>query len=106
MTNTLFVYGTLVGNYENAKNATLTNARKEGLCVTPDPESEVKGEVIEVDDEELAALDRYEGTPTNYKRVDIDNGIEVYVGNPEYRRVDHDYENLEDEFADSRVVIK
>lgn len=104
MTTKLFVYGTLVGKYENAEKATLKGVRKEGLCITPEKENEVEGEVIEVGDQELRRLDAYEGTPRNYKRVEVDDGIQAYVGNPEHRPVQHDYSNLEQEFKDVKVT--
>lgn len=105
--NKLFVYGTLVGKYENRRPATLKGARKQGLCITPDPEGEVEGELIKVSDEELRKLDRYEGVPKNYKRVAIEGDIEAYIGNPEHRMgINHDYKNLEEEFEETELEVK
>lgn len=102
--NKLFVYGTLVGRYENAEKAKLTNATKKGLAVEPDPGSEVEGEIIKVDDAELQRLDRYEGTPTNYKRHAIDEDLEIYIANPEHRGLEYDFNELDSEFDECEVV--
>lgn len=82
----VFVYGTLVGEYD-AEAAVLQGARKDEtgafptIIPTPErPDSIVDGEVIKVDDENLDRLDRYEDEGYLYKRVEIDDGIQAYVG--------------------------
>lgn len=102
--NKLFVYGTLVGRYENAKEAKLTNAEKRGLAVEPSSDGEVYGELIEVDDEELDRLDTYEGTPTNYKRYNIQDDIEIYIANPGFRNLNYEFDELDREFRDCEIV--
>jgi len=101
--NKLFVYGTLVGQYENAEKAKLTNARKTGLAVEPDSDSEVEGEVIEVSDQELERLDRYEGTPTNYKRYRIQDDIEIYIANSDFRNLKYNFDDLDNEFSNCEI---
>lgn len=103
--NKLFVYGTLVGRYDTAKPAKLTNAEKYGLAVEPNSGSEVHGEVIEVDDDELERLDVYEGTPTNYRRYNIQDDVEIYIANPRGRGLNYDFYSLDDEFEDCEIVL-
>ena len=66
----MFVYGTLVTestramlNVEakNIQNATLDGYRKEGLNVIKTDNRKVPGIIFDVDNRELARLDRYEG---------------------------------------------
>lgn len=83
----IFVYGTLcydvclngVLRSENKekKPATLLEYKKRGLNILPESDSKVEGYVISVDETELERLDRYEGTGSLYKMIDVDvNGFE------------------------------
>lgn len=81
--HTVFVYGSLMRGYGNhvllKDSSFISEATTEGLNLyslgafpavkaSDDRASVVHGEMYEVDDEALAALDRLEGHPTFYKR--------------------------------------
>lgn len=67
---TLFVYGTLtnptkvrivLGHSLEAKPATLYGYEKHGLDILISPSGQVEGFILEVSDEDMKKLDRYEG---------------------------------------------
>jgi len=76
----MFVYGTLLNKNqreylgvfaEETKEATLKNFRKDGLNVIPSAGDNVGGLYFYVTEPELAALDRYEGLPNFYHRMEV-----------------------------------
>lgn len=92
-TELVFVYGTLTNPavrfavcrcHTPLVPATLPEYRKEGLTIIPDTHSVVSGGVIAVSPTELARLDRYERTPTRYRREEItiaNQTMWVYIKN-------------------------
>lgn len=76
--NKMFVYGTLmsqgvrdqfqIGSYK-VKKAVLHNFRKEGLNIIASEGDKVEGMFFLVNDQDLEALDQYEGIPDLYHRM-------------------------------------
>jgi len=94
-TYSVFVYGTLtqpwvrwlvMGRTGESEPAKLPGYRKEGLDIKPADGAVTKGEVINVDADELRALDRYERLGVRYERVKLtlENGESAWV----YRLMD------------------
>ena len=100
----VFVYGTLKSGFGNhrlmeGRSTFITKDKIKGKMVSlggfpgvvPDDDRSVVGEVYEVTDECLKALDRLEGHPSFYKRTPVvtDNGLEVdtyiYQGETKHR---------------------
>lgn len=90
----VFVYGTLrvapvrwvvMGRIGETRAAALEGVRREGLDLAEAPGERVEGEVIVVDADELARLDRYERLGIRYERVPmrLDDGRMAWV----YRRM-------------------
>lgn len=88
----VFVYATLLGEYDRATPANLAGFERDDTGPNPTivpGDGTVEGEVIRVDAEELAGLDRYEGyTPGDrkeslYVRLSTKGDIQVYVANAE-----------------------
>ncbi|WP_192037018.1 gamma-glutamylcyclotransferase family protein [Halomonas sp. YLGW01] len=90
----VFVYGTLThapvrwlvyGRIGDPEPASLPGFRQQALDLESAPDQSVQGMVLEVDAEELAALDRYERLGYRYKRVRLrlGDGRQVWV----YRRL-------------------
>ncbi|WP_111411874.1 gamma-glutamylcyclotransferase family protein [Billgrantia lactosivorans] len=91
----LFVYGTLrfapvrwlvMGRAGETETAVLEGFRRDGLDLAEAPGDRVEGEVIVVDADELARLDRYERLGIRYQRVPmrLADGRRVWV----YRRLE------------------
>lgn len=87
---TIFVYGTLtkpwvrwlvMGRVGSSKPAILKGFRKEGLDIKEDASSAVKGQVINVNADELRALDRYERLGVRYerKKLRLNDGTFAWV---------------------------
>lgn len=77
----IFVYGTLLKaqvRYDVYRNAspirkiTLDDFKKEGLNIISKKGSKVEGGVIEVNDTQLAYLNRYEGLGHLYKTIKVE----------------------------------
>lgn len=77
-THHVFVYGTLryapirlivMGSFGAPEEAVLDGYRRNGLDLTQQPNSQVKGLRLSVDATELARLDRYERLGIRYERV-------------------------------------
>lgn len=110
----LFVYGTL-RDQDDAVKAELHGADIDTTgrypTIYPEEGNTVTGEVFPVDDEEqMAALDTYEGAPVLYKRLETASGIELYVGHPNHLwcyRADYEFEEsaMEEWVSDLQVVI-
>lgn len=96
-THQLFVYGTLryaairwivLGGSGNPEAAVLEGYQREGLNLTPQPESHVDGLKLTVTHQELARLDRYERLGIRYERVEKQladgSSVWVYVRLPEF----------------------
>lgn len=96
-THQLFVYGTLryeairwivLGVSGKPKAAVLKGYQREGLNITPQPESQVEGLKLTVTHQELARIDRYERLGVRYERVEkqLADGSSawVYVRLPEF----------------------
>lgn len=94
-TYSVFVYGTLtqpwvrwlvMGRTGKSEPAKLPGYRKEELDIKPVEGAVTKGEVINVDADELRALDRYERLGVRYERVKLtlENGESAWV----YRLMD------------------
>ncbi|TDB05498.1 gamma-glutamylcyclotransferase family protein [Halomonas marinisediminis] len=90
----VYVYGTLrvpvvrwivIGDEVETRPASLEGWRRTGLDLEPAPGERVPGEVLIVDAEELARLDRYERLGIRYERVrhTLADGSEAWV----YRRL-------------------
>lgn len=95
--NKIFVYGTLMAGYGNNRiiqeGSLITRATLKGLgmwdygffpVVSSKANSEVVGEVWEIDDDQLQHCDWLEGHPTFYHRVewpceDIETTVQVYI---------------------------
>ncbi len=86
----VFVYGTLrfavvrwlvTGRAGESRPAVLEGYRRRGLDLEEAPGERVEGEVIRVDAEELARLDRYERLGIRYERVRLRlaDGSEAWV---------------------------
>lgn len=101
----VFVYGTLRDG--SGYEAELEGFRKDDTgrfpTLIPDPEASVTGEVHKVTEARLRQLDRYEGVPTLYKRVEAPMGIWVYIGDPEKLGADSDL-TFEEAFLDERMA--
>ncbi|MGP8289099.1 gamma-glutamylcyclotransferase family protein [Vreelandella zhanjiangensis] len=78
-THQLFVYGTLryaairwivFGGSGNPEAAVLEGYERDGLNLTPQPESHVDGLKLTVTHQELARLDRYERLGIRYERIE------------------------------------
>lgn len=77
----MFAFGTLVpadrrvsvmgAEGDNVREAVLPDFIKQGLNILPQDGSEVTGIVFDVDEEQLASLDRYEGYPNLYHRIPV-----------------------------------
>lgn len=88
-TEKLFVYGTLMnpvirtyacGCFVGGTPATLQGFRKVERNIVPDPYSVVAGQLLTLSKRELRVIDRYERTPTYYRRESIQIGDEdVFV---------------------------
>ncbi len=74
----VFVYGTLrkpivrrlvIGRAVGTREATLPGYRKERLNIVADPQAMTQGEVMDVQIDELARLDRYERLGVRYERL-------------------------------------
>jgi len=74
----MFVYGTLMSPFtrehfnldaKGERKATLPGFKKHGLNVLEAPGEWVDGLYFLIGDGDLEKLDRYEGTPTLYKRI-------------------------------------
>ncbi|UTF56019.1 gamma-glutamylcyclotransferase family protein [Natronosalvus rutilus] len=81
----VFVYGTLRNG--SGYDAELKGFTKDDTgqfpTLIPSPDHTVCGEVHKVTTGRLRNLDRYEGTPHLYKRVEGPLGVWVYIGDPE-----------------------
>ena len=85
----LFVYGTLrskatcayLGVFPKTKTpATLYGYEKQGLNIEKKEGSSVDGFVLQVTQQELIAIDKYEGVPSGYKRIFVEvNGENVFA---------------------------
>ncbi|WP_353048378.1 gamma-glutamylcyclotransferase family protein [Halomonas sp. ISL-56] len=86
----VFVYGTLryspvrlvvMGSFGAPEEAVLEGYRRNGLDLSPQPGSRVKGLVLHVNAEQLARLDRYERLGVRYQRVTIElaDGTRAWV---------------------------
>lgn len=91
----VFVYGTLTywpvrwlvyGRKGDPDKAILEGYRRDGLDLEKSARERVEGLVVEVDERELARLDRYERLGIRYERVlmTLADGSEAWV----YRRLD------------------
>lgn len=91
----VFVYGTLryapvrwlvYGRTGEPEPASLEGYRREALDIAEAPDERIEGLLLEVDEGELARLDRYERLGIRYERVRmrLDNNLEAWV----YRRVE------------------
>ena len=79
----VFVYGTLLAGQANARCAkplrrhhawtqgTLYDTGRGYPAFTKDGDTKVSGELLAVNDESLAAMDRLEGYPSHYRREEI-----------------------------------
>lgn len=79
-THAVFVYGTLryapvrwlvYGRVGDPEPAVLEGYRRDGLSLIEDADETVNGLVIEVDEAELARLDRYERLGIRYERIRV-----------------------------------
>jgi len=86
----VFVYGTLrfapvrwivKGRAGDPAPHTLQGYRKTGLDIQPAPDSEVKGLLLKVSNEELRRLDRYERLGVQYRReaIELDDGRQAWI---------------------------
>ncbi|KAA0019250.1 gamma-glutamylcyclotransferase [Salinicola corii] len=86
----VFVYGTLrhdwlrwiiMGTPVETREATLEGYRKQDLDILPQPDGEVRGEVLTVNPAALRALDRYERLGVRYTResVKLEDGTMAWV---------------------------
>lgn len=85
----LFIYGTLkhpivrwllLRKRVPVTPATLPQYRKVGRNVVPDEQASVSGFILEVNERQLAILDRYEKVPLKYEREShMIDGIETEV---------------------------
>lgn len=94
----VFVYGTLryapvrlivMGSFGNPEPATLEGYEKNGLDLSPQSQSDVKGLLLHVNADELARLDRYERLGVRYERVTVtlnnDTSAWVYLRLPAFQ---------------------
>ncbi|MGM0769121.1 MAG: gamma-glutamylcyclotransferase family protein [Pseudomonadota bacterium] len=106
-TYSVFVYGTLtepwvrwlvMGRAGQGETAQLPGFRKDQLDIKPVAGAVTEGEIIEVNAEELRALDRYERLGIRYERVELElkNGETVWV----YRLMEPVLEELSEELQD------
>jgi len=86
----VFVYGTLrfapvrwivKGRAGDPPPHTLEGYRKTGLDIRPDPDSEVEGLLLQVSNDELRRLDRYERLGVQYRReaIELDDGRQAWI---------------------------
>lgn len=89
-THQVFVYGTLryapirlvvMGSFGAPEEAVLEGYERNGLDLSLQPGSNVKGLLLRVDAEELARLDRYERLGVRYERmaITLDDGTRAWV---------------------------
>ena len=96
MDHQLFAYGTLlnpgvqravIGREVSGGGARLPGFRKTTIedgdevfpNLIPDPDEHVDGQILDLSDEELARIDRYEGDLYARHRVTVSDGLEVWV---------------------------
>lgn len=79
----------IVGSSKITYSDTLPGYRRVGLNIVQDESAEVEGVTFEVNDEELANLDRYEGVAVGlYKQIQVtlasgETAIAYQKGNPD-----------------------
>lgn len=89
-THQVFVYGTLryapvrlavMGSFGDPEEAMLEGYQRNGLDLSPQTGSNVKGLLLHVDANELARLDRYERLGIRYERVamTLEDGTRAWV---------------------------
>lgn len=90
-TETIFVYATLTNPlvrtfaclcWTPLEPAILTGYRREYRTIVPEPATSTRGGLIQVTARELTQLDRYEGVPHRYNRIQVmvaDREVWVYT---------------------------